>query len=91
MASASRSKTSGGALTVTLLAVILISWHQDYWLWDNGTLVFGIFPMGLFWHICISLLAMMTWLVATRIAWPFDEEETDSTEYSESSASGGKA
>ncbi len=91
MASATRSRTSDGALTVTLLAVILISWHQDYWLWDNGTLVFGILPMGLFWHICISLLAMLTWWLATRIAWPFDDGETDASEYSESSTDGGNA
>jgi hypothetical protein len=46
--------------------------HQDYWFWTNKTLVFGILPMGLFWHICISIAATLLWLLATRIAWPID-------------------
>jgi hypothetical protein len=58
------------------LIVLLLILRQDFWLWDSRTLVFGFMPVGLFYHACISLAASLTWLLATRVAWPLDEEET---------------
>ena len=69
----STSKSSG-AWIIAILVVILLILHQDNWLWDDATLLFGFVPIGLFWHICISLGAAFTWALATKIAWPFDEE-----------------
>lgn len=54
--------------------VLLIILHQDNWLWDSSTLVFGFLPITLLYHICISLGATITWLLATRYAWPLDDE-----------------
>ncbi len=51
---------------------LLIILHQDNWLWDNPSLVFGFMPITLLYHLCISLAATLTWLVATRYAWPVD-------------------
>jgi hypothetical protein len=68
------SKRSG-PLVIVLLATLLLILHQDYWFWTNKTLVFGILPIGLFWHICISIAAVLTWALATRIAWPFDDAD----------------
>ena len=58
---------------IAVLVVILLILHQDNWFWTDSTLVFGFLPIGLFWHICLSLLAALTWYLATKIAWPFDD------------------
>jgi len=56
------------------LVVFLLILHQDNWFWTDDTLVFGFMPIGLFWHACISIAASLTWALATKIAWPIDEE-----------------
>ena len=72
MTQASPTLKRSGPLVIAVLATLLLILHQDYWFWTNKSLVFGILPIGLFWHICISLAAVLTWALATRIAWPFD-------------------
>ncbi|MAT16724.1 MAG: hypothetical protein CMJ46_15815 [Planctomyces sp.] len=57
------------------MVVLLLIIHQDNWFWDDKTLVFGFFPIGLLYHAGISLLAATTWYLATLFAWPIDEEE----------------
>lgn len=52
--------------TIVLLAIV----HQDFWFWDDDTLVFGFMPIGLFWHAGISLAASATWFMATKHCWP---------------------
>lgn len=56
---------------VLLLAIL----HQDNWLWDNDTLVFGFLPVTLLFHACLSVAAAFTWFLATRFAWPVDADE----------------
>ncbi|MDE0867052.1 MAG: DUF3311 domain-containing protein [Rubripirellula sp.] len=68
-----------GPLIITGLVLLLLILHQDNWFWTDGTLVFGFVPMALFWHACISLGAVATWFLATRIAWPL-ADETDEQE-----------
>ena len=55
--------------------IVLIVLHQDNWLWDNPTLVFGFLPITLLFHMGISLAATLTWFLATRYAWPIDEPQ----------------
>lgn len=55
------------------LVVVLLVLHQDNWLWDDDTLLFGFMPIGLFFHACISLAAAGTWYLGTRFAWPVEE------------------
>lgn len=55
--------------------VLLLILHQDNWFWTDDSLVFGFMPIGMFWHVCISIGASLTWALATVIAWPFDDEE----------------
>ncbi len=54
------------------LVLLLIVLQQDYWLWNNDYAVFGFLPIGLFFHICISIAASITWLLATKYAWPHE-------------------
>jgi hypothetical protein len=55
------------------LVLALIVLHQDLWFWDNSTLVFGFMPITLLYHAGISLGAGITWYLATKYAWPFDD------------------
>jgi hypothetical protein len=54
---------------IALVALLLIA-HQDYWNWDDGRLVWGVLPMGLFYHLGISLAAAVVWLMGVTLAWP---------------------
>lgn len=54
--------------TVVVLAIA----HQDVWLWDDASLVFGFLPAGLAWHVGLSIVAAGVWFAVTRYAWPTD-------------------
>ncbi len=54
--------------------VVLAILHQDFWLWDDATLVFGFMPVGLAWHAGFSLAAGLLWLVVAQVAWPFPDD-----------------
>ena len=56
---------------VVLLAII----HQDFWWWDNKTLVFGLMRLGLFYHALFSCMAAGVWAMAIKWAWPSEIEE----------------
>ena len=62
------------------LVVLLLVLHQDNWLWDNDTLVFGFVPMTLLFHAGISVAAGMTWFLATKFAWPTYLEDPSGSE-----------
>ncbi len=69
------------------LVVLLLIAHQDNWLWDNGTLVFGFMPIGLLYQAGISLAAAITWFLAIHLIWP---TELDSPEVASSEIESGK-
>ena len=62
---------------VWALVILLLILHQDNWFWDNDTLVMGFIPIGLFYHACISIAASVTWFLATKFAWPVQEDGDD--------------
>lgn len=55
--------------------VVLFVLHQDFWLWDDRSLVMGFMPVGLFYHAVFSIVASLTWVVANKFAWPVEIEE----------------
>jgi hypothetical protein len=57
-------------ITVLILALLLVVLHQDWWLWNNATLLFGFLPAGLAYHMLISLAAAGLWTLAVFYAWP---------------------
>lgn len=71
---ASKLTNRKGPMIIATLVVTLVVLHQDNWFWEDGTLVFGLLPIGLFWHACLSVAASLTWALATKIAWPLDDE-----------------
>jgi hypothetical protein len=62
---------------VWILVVLLIVLHQDTWLWDDDSLLLGFLPMGMAYHIGISIAASIVWLLAVRYAWPADSGDAD--------------
>lgn len=57
------------------LVLLLILLHQDLWFWTDERLVFGVVPIGLAWHMGISIGASITWFLATLYCWPVDDAE----------------
>ncbi|MDE0935065.1 MAG: DUF3311 domain-containing protein [Pirellulales bacterium] len=74
-------------LIIILMVASLLILHQDFWNWDREALSFGFLPIGLTYHIGISLGAAFVWWFACTFAWPpgietFDEQSSDSGEQS---------
>ena len=66
----------------TLIAMLLIA-HQDNFLWDNDTLVWGFMPIGLAYHAGISIAASVVWFLAIQFCWPAENtEDAKSTAHS---------
>lgn len=59
---------------VWTLIVLLILLHQDVWLWEDATLVLGFLPVGLAYHVVLSVAASITWYLATVYCWPEPED-----------------
>ena len=58
--------------TLLVLATLaLYALHQDFWFWRSARpLVFGFLPIGLFYHACFSVVAvLLLWLLVAQ-AWP---------------------
>ena len=56
-------------------AIVLAILHQDFWYWDDATLLYGFLPVGLAYHMVYSLLAGGVWALAVIFAWPSHIEE----------------
>ena len=56
------------------LAIAMLILHQDSWLWDNTTMVFGFMPAGLFYHACFSMSVAVLAVLAIKFIWPHDLE-----------------
>jgi hypothetical protein len=65
---------------IAILVVLLLVMQQDYWLWNDTTLVFGFLPGCLAWHMLVSVCAALVWLLTVLFAWPVDETSTDAAE-----------
>jgi hypothetical protein len=66
------NKNSKYLLMIIFLMMIL---HQDFWFWDDKSIVFGFLPIGLAYHIGFSLAAGALFAWAVRYCWPEDLEE----------------
>ncbi len=54
---------------VWALVLLLVILHQDNWNWTNDTLVFGFLPIGLAYHMGISIAASIVWFLAVKFCW----------------------
>ena len=60
---------------VYALLVLLFILHQDFWLWENGYLVFDFLPVGLAYHGGFSIASALAWYLVLKYAWPKELEE----------------
>ena len=61
-------------ILLTLLAIL----HQDFWYWGSiEPLVFGFIPIGLAYHIGVSMAAGILWALAVYYCWPKDVDVPD--------------
>lgn len=66
---------------IFIFMVLLFILHQDFWLKDNGTLVFGFIPASLAYHMGFTLMAAFAWFLVVKFAWPqYPEEEEEGIE-----------
>jgi hypothetical protein len=65
---------------VWVLVLLLLILHQDNWLWDDATLLFGFMPITLAYHAGISISAGIVWYLATLYCWPPELEHAAGTE-----------
>ena len=58
--------------TLLVLATLaLYALHQDAWFWRSARpLVFGFLPIGLFYHACFSVAAVLLLWLLVALAWP---------------------
>ena len=61
-------------LIIWIIFVALFVLHQDFWFWDDRTLVFGFLPVGLAYHAGFSIAAALLWAAAVKWAWPSEIE-----------------
>ena len=60
--------TAVAALLVAALYVL----HQDLWFWrDARPLVFGVLPIGLFYHVAYTLATSAILWLLVRMLWPW--------------------
>ncbi len=59
------------------LFALLMILHHDWWFWSDGRLVFGFLPIGLGYHMLISLAAAALWGWAVWHAWPPEVDEIE--------------
>ncbi len=56
---------------VIIMLVLLGVLHQDFWFWNRiEPLVFGFIPIGLAYHIGVSIAAGALWALAVHYCWP---------------------
>jgi hypothetical protein len=65
------------------LVVVFYLLHQDIWFWRAARpIVFGVLPIGLFYHACYTLAVSAVVWILIRYTWPshLDEVPTKSGE-----------
>ena len=79
MSKASR-ETSPGWMFYAAIWIAMMAVHQDFWNWRDSTLVLGLVPIGLAYHVGYSVLAMLVMVFLVRRAWPRELEELERDE-----------
>jgi hypothetical protein len=64
------STNARGPLLIWILVAALFVLHQDFWWWDDTSLVMDFMPIGLFYHAAFSIAAGLLWALANKLAWP---------------------
>jgi hypothetical protein len=60
--------------TALYFALLLVLLHQDFWFWDDSTLLPGFLPVGLAYQAIYCLATSLPCYLLVTYAWP-DEAE----------------
>jgi hypothetical protein len=66
---------------LVLLVLGFYALHQDIWFWRTAQpVVFGVLPIGLFYHAAYTAAISLLMWGLVRVAWPghLDDEDDDS-------------
>jgi hypothetical protein len=56
-------------LVIAIIALYLL--HQDFWFWRAAApVVLGFLPIGLFYHVCYTLVISALMWALVKYAWP---------------------
>ena len=56
-------------LVIAIIALYLL--HQDFWFWRaTAPVVLGFLPVGLFYHVCYTLVISALMWALVKYAWP---------------------
>ena len=66
---------AGKRRLVVGLGLVLCVLHYDFWYWSDRTLVLGFLPIGLAYHMAVSIVASVTWAFTIAVAWPDELEQ----------------
>lgn len=67
-------------LATWLMLLGLIVLHHDFWFWTDSTLISGWLPIGLAYHIGLTLVAVAFWCFVVKTAWPPTQADASSGE-----------
>ncbi len=68
-------------IVILLYMIALFILHQDFWLKDDASLLFGFLPSSLAYHMVFTVLAAFGWFMVVKFAWPkFAEEQGEASE-----------
>lgn len=57
-----------------LTLLVLVAMHHDFWFWNDSSLLGGWLPIGLAYHIALSIVAAGFWLFVVKTAWPAESQ-----------------
>lgn len=55
--------------------VLLFILHQDFWWKNDPTVVLGILPISLAYHVVWTLLVALGWFLVCKFCWPHALDE----------------
>jgi len=61
-----------------LILFVLVVLHHDFWFWSDSTLIAGWLPIGLAYHMGLTLVAVAFWCFVVKTAWPSTQPEASS-------------
>jgi hypothetical protein len=65
---------------VLAVAAVLYVLHQDIWFWRTADpLIFGVLPIGLFYHAAYTVVIAIVLAWLARTYWPTHLEDHEST------------
>lgn len=61
---------------VLWLVFVLVIAHHDFWFWNSPDRYLGM-PVGLVYHMGLSIITAAVWAFVCIVAWPAELDEFD--------------